>query len=240
MTTKVLGEAVGIQWQGVQDHTQGQPSSNGVPLLIGSFKRGRTDKPMIIHNGNIIQSELGYEPYNPDYVAVQAMLDTGVPSVNVLRISDNGIPLPTPQLPENSISCAGATQSVILSRDGQTIEGEGFIFTINGLGFNNQTIIAQMMGSYFTDTLTGKNIDLSSIIKVDVEVGVLDEKSQKYNSSVSITLLKGNNFRIMDLQFSGLSNAWGISSNNANPCVSSRTNSLGERVFDMCLSIPNW
>ncbi|WP_228285140.1 hypothetical protein [Acinetobacter rathckeae] len=87
MTTKVLGEAVGIQWQGVQDRTQGQPSSNGVPLLVGSFKRGRTDQPMIIHNGNI-KSELGYEPNNADYIAVQSMLDLGVPSVNVLRVSN--------------------------------------------------------------------------------------------------------------------------------------------------------
>ncbi|SDB86947.1 hypothetical protein [Acinetobacter boissieri] len=89
MTTKVLGEAVGIQWQGVQDHTQGQPSSNGVPLLIGSFKRGRIDKPMIIHNGNI-RSELGYEPDRSDYLAVQSMLDMGVPNVNVLRVA-NGV-----------------------------------------------------------------------------------------------------------------------------------------------------
>ncbi|WP_235985090.1 hypothetical protein [Acinetobacter baretiae] len=87
MTTKILGEAVGIQWQGVQDRTQGQPSSNGVPLLVGSFKRGRIDKPMIIHNGNI-KSELGYEPNNADYIAVQSMLDLGVPSVNVLRVSN--------------------------------------------------------------------------------------------------------------------------------------------------------
>lgn len=87
MTTKVLGEAVGIQWQGVQDRTQGQPSSNGVPLLVGSFKRGRLDKPMIIHNGNI-QSELGYEPNNADYIAVQSMLDMGVPNVNVLRVAN--------------------------------------------------------------------------------------------------------------------------------------------------------
>ncbi|SDB86965.1 hypothetical protein [Acinetobacter boissieri] len=87
MTTKVLGETVGIQWQGVQDRTQGQPTSNGMPLLIGSFKRGRLDRPMIIHNGNI-QSELGYEPHNPDYIAVQSMLDLGVPSVSVLRLSN--------------------------------------------------------------------------------------------------------------------------------------------------------
>lgn len=82
---KVLGEAVGIQWQGVTDNTIKASQGNGTALIVGDFRRGRIDKPMTIHLGNI-RSELGYEPDNPDYAAVEGALDTGVPSVQVLRI----------------------------------------------------------------------------------------------------------------------------------------------------------
>nr|WP_275903708.1 hypothetical protein [Acinetobacter beijerinckii] len=47
--------------------------------------RGRVDKPMTIHQGNI-RGRLGYQPDNIDYIAVQDCLDTGVPSVLVLRV----------------------------------------------------------------------------------------------------------------------------------------------------------
>ena len=40
---------------------------------------------MDIHLGNI-RGQLGYDPKNPDYIAVQDCLDTGVPSVQVLRV----------------------------------------------------------------------------------------------------------------------------------------------------------
>ncbi|GAA5003265.1 hypothetical protein GCM10023206_06780 [Acinetobacter puyangensis] len=86
--TKVLGEAAGIQWSGLQDRTETNSVTGlGAPLIVGQFRRGRIDKPMTITNSNI-KAELGYDPTNKDYIAVQSMLDTGVPSVQVLRISD--------------------------------------------------------------------------------------------------------------------------------------------------------
>ncbi|CAM4285587.1 hypothetical protein [Acinetobacter pragensis] len=86
-TTKILGEAVGIQRQDIIDQTEEQlaDSLNGAAIL-GRFKRGRLDKTMTIHQGNI-RGQLGYDPNNPDYIAVQDCLDAGVPSVQVLRIS---------------------------------------------------------------------------------------------------------------------------------------------------------
>lgn len=84
--TSVLGEAVGIQWSGLTDKTETNSQTGlGYPLLIGQFKRGRTDKPMTVTSGNI-KALLGYEPTNKDYIAVQDYLDTKVPSVQVLRI----------------------------------------------------------------------------------------------------------------------------------------------------------
>ena len=106
-TTKILGEAVGIQSQGVVDRTETQTKVGLTSaIIIGQFKRGRVDRPMVIHNGNI-RGQLGYEPNNPYYMAVQDCLDTGVPSVQVLRVGgiDNG------NVP---ISCDGAIYSITL------------------------------------------------------------------------------------------------------------------------------
>lgn len=88
-TTKILGEAVGVQWQGVTDQTE----TNTAPgltqaIVIGRFKRGEVGKAMIIHQGNI-RGQLGYDATNPYYIAVQACLDAGVPSVQVLRVAES-------------------------------------------------------------------------------------------------------------------------------------------------------
>lgn len=106
-TTKILGEAVGIQSQGIVDKTETQTNEGLTSaLIIGRFKRGRIDKPMTIHQGNI-RGQLGYEPNNIDYIAVQDCLDTGVPSIQVLRVgaTSNG----------SLISCAGATSVMSFS-----------------------------------------------------------------------------------------------------------------------------
>jgi nucleoside-diphosphate-sugar epimerase len=86
-TVKILGEAVGIQWRGVIDRS-GSPTVNRLinGLIIGRFKRGRVDKPMLIDQ-KTIRGRLGFEPNNPFYQAVQDALDTGIPSVWVLRAS---------------------------------------------------------------------------------------------------------------------------------------------------------
>ncbi|SFT12283.1 protein of unknown function, DUF285 [Acinetobacter bohemicus] len=88
-TTKILGEAVGIQRQDIIDRTEEQ-TTDGLTgaVILGRFKRGRLDAPMEIHQGNI-RGQLGYDPKNPDYIAVQDCLDTNVPSVQVLRLKSN-------------------------------------------------------------------------------------------------------------------------------------------------------
>lgn len=88
-TTKILGEAVGIQRQDIIDRTEEQ-TADGLTgaVILGRFKRGRVDVPMEIHQGNI-RGQLGYDPKKPYYIAVQDCWDTGVLSVQVLRINDN-------------------------------------------------------------------------------------------------------------------------------------------------------
>ncbi len=83
-TTKILGEAVGIQRQDIIDRTEEQTADG----LTGAVILGRLDAPIEIHQGNI-RGQLGYDPKNPYYIAVQDCLDTGVLSVQVLRINDH-------------------------------------------------------------------------------------------------------------------------------------------------------
>lgn len=74
-TVNVLGQSVAVQFSGIEDRSGTAPingNSNG--LIVGSFRRGRIDKPMYITNNNI-RSELGYEPSNRYYQAVQNALD---------------------------------------------------------------------------------------------------------------------------------------------------------------------
>ena len=84
-TQKLLGEAVGIQFTGTRDETGTNPIlglTDG--LIVGQFRRGRTDKPMRITNQNI-RAELGYDKESVFYQAVQDVLDQ-LPFVWVLRV----------------------------------------------------------------------------------------------------------------------------------------------------------
>ena len=101
--TKVLGQEVGLQYQGVKDKTSGTGQASINSLLIGKFKRGRLDQPMTITAANI-NAMLGYDPQNPDYVTVADYLATGVPSVEVFRlIADDSNCTPTTLLLEAQI-----------------------------------------------------------------------------------------------------------------------------------------
>jgi len=84
-TTELLENESGIQYQGVKDKSGGTGTYPITGLMTGIFKRGRFDKPMTITNENI-RAQLGYDPKNSYYVAVQDALSSGVPSVQVLRL----------------------------------------------------------------------------------------------------------------------------------------------------------
>ena len=111
-TTKILGESVGIQRQDIIDGTEEQ-TADGLTgaVILGRFKRGRFDAPMEIHQGNI-RGQLGYDSKNPDYIAVQDCLDTGVPSVQVLRVKES----------IENVICVGATKKITLG----TISSGGY------------------------------------------------------------------------------------------------------------------
>jgi len=125
-TTKILGEAVGIQSRGVVDKTEAQTRERLTSaMIVGRFMRGRTDKPMTIHQGNI-RGQLGYEPNNLDYIAVQDCLDTGFPSIQVLRIGIQGAG-------GTQISCDGATSilNLLTSQPAAPLEYEYWRFEVS-------------------------------------------------------------------------------------------------------------
>ena len=84
--SKTLGSAAGVQYQGVIDKTETNslPSlANGV--IVGRFKRGRTDKLFKVTAANY-QALLGRDPSNPSYMAVEDAFKRGISEVSILRV----------------------------------------------------------------------------------------------------------------------------------------------------------
>ena len=84
--SKILGSAVGIQRGDVIDRSETTvlPSlANGV--IAGCFKRGRMDKPFKVTSDNY-KALLGYDPSNPNYLAVEDAFKRGVSEISILRV----------------------------------------------------------------------------------------------------------------------------------------------------------
>jgi hypothetical protein len=94
--TTLLGPEAGIQYQGTRDSSSSKDSQLINDVYVGKFRRGRFDRPMNITAKNI-RTVLGYDPRNLDYAAVQDALNTGINSLQVLRITDSASQT-TPQL----------------------------------------------------------------------------------------------------------------------------------------------
>ena len=109
--TEILFNEPGIQYQGVNDESGSTGAYPVQGLIVGRFRRGRLDKPMIIHRDNI-RAILGHDPKNPYYTAVLDILGQGVPFIHVLRMIDGdyeGVPprppvnVPSPPLNEGRL-----------------------------------------------------------------------------------------------------------------------------------------
>ena len=87
--SKILGEAAGIQYQGVKDESEvNQTGGLTTGYFVGRFKRGFMGKPFTVTATNF-QALLGYDPSNPDYLAVEDVFNRGVPSLQVLRVGSS-------------------------------------------------------------------------------------------------------------------------------------------------------
>ena len=87
--TTILGNEVGIQYQGTRDASSLMGAAQVSGLIVGQFKRGRLDQPMTITLENV-KGTLGEDLDNPDYLAVLDALAGGVPSVQVMRVNGGG------------------------------------------------------------------------------------------------------------------------------------------------------
>lgn len=200
-TTKILGEAVGVQWQGVTDNTETNTVAGLTQaIVIGRFKRG--NGLMTINQQNI-KGMLGHEPKNPYYIAVQACLDAGVPSVKVLRVGANTLP--------SGISCDGATSRVELLNDSDyvryveitAIELDGITYN-RTLDLNNHfglppgtiSIIPERRKVYFNETdwnwfyfIEIKNLDAQNhrVKVIGYSGGLLEPNLQNDNPTINVT-----------------------------------------------------
>ncbi|OTG87860.1 hypothetical protein [Acinetobacter sp. ANC 3813] len=85
--TEILANESGLQYEGVEDFRTDTGAYPDIGLIVGRFKRGCYNKPMTITKTNQ-RAMLGYDPRNPHYAAIQDALETGVSSVQVLRIAE--------------------------------------------------------------------------------------------------------------------------------------------------------
>lgn len=109
-STDSLKNEAGIQFDEVI--LIGEDDKQVIGLIAGQFKRGRMDKPMTVTLENI-RSVLGYDPRNPDYAAVVDVLNFGIPSVQVMRITGDYYNYDEPEFGPWAIS-----SNVSISSDG--------------------------------------------------------------------------------------------------------------------------
>ncbi len=84
--SKILGAAPGVQYQGNKDLSEtNSPSTLTSGLIVGRFKRGMTGAPFTVTNNNY-QALLGFDPTNPDYMAVQDAFALGISELQVMRV----------------------------------------------------------------------------------------------------------------------------------------------------------
>lgn len=87
--TKIISTAVGVQRGDVNDKTEStQVPSTKNGLIIGRFKRGRTDKPFKVTNLSY-PGMLGRDINNPDYLTVEDSFNKGVSELWIYRIGES-------------------------------------------------------------------------------------------------------------------------------------------------------
>lgn len=88
LNSKTLGRAVGISQDEVSGNTgPNVPSINPNGVIVGRFKRGRTDKPFKVNSINY-KALLGEDRANPSYTIVEDAFIAGATELWILRIGD--------------------------------------------------------------------------------------------------------------------------------------------------------
>lgn len=107
--SKILGDAVGIEYAGVNDQSEREVANPlTTAVVIGKFKRGVVGKPFLVSRDNYRQM-LGYDPNNPCYMVVEDVFRSNVPSLHILR---TGSSVPKPKSVASSATQPVDTQPV--------------------------------------------------------------------------------------------------------------------------------
>lgn len=88
LNSKTLGRAVGISQDEVSGNTgPNVPSINPNGVIVGRFKRGRTDKPFKVNSINY-KALLGEDRTNPSYTIVEDAFIAGATELWILRVGN--------------------------------------------------------------------------------------------------------------------------------------------------------
>ena len=161
-----LNQQVGIQWSGITDRTEKNSSSNGVPILIGFFKRGNPTKVVKVTKSTI-RAILGYEPKNPHYQQALLMLDQGVTPLSVVTLgqfiddeASHEEKPNTPHAPNDdsqdllNISCADGLSSAYLFQKEWTHQTKvNLIAMVDGIGKYGIPPIQPVFSSFTLDPM---------------------------------------------------------------------------------------
>ena len=169
-TTRIIGNAVGIQYQGVTDQSGSAPAGRLVNgLIVGDFGRGRVDQPMFITKDTLAQ--LGDES-KPAYKTVADCLDTGVPGVWVVRVGGGG---------GGGGECIGAINGVSFTASAYSFFSDGTVWSLISNGttisatwldsemLGNSNFISVNFGSFITADF-GDNISFESISSNELHI----------------------------------------------------------------------
>lgn len=138
-TIRIIGNAVGIQYQSVTDQSGSAPASRLVNgLIVGEFGRGRFDQPMFITKDTLVQ--LGDES-KPAYQTVSDCLDTGVPGVWVVRVGGVG--------GGGGGECIGAINGVSFTGSAYSFFSDGTVWSLisNGTTISATWLDEEMLGN---------------------------------------------------------------------------------------------
>ena len=164
--TPIIDQESGIQYQGVEDRSSRTGTYPVIGMITGQFRRGRFDKPMTITNENI-KAQLGYDPTNPHYMAVQDVLSSGVPSVQVLRVGKT----------KSQISCAGAVFDIRF--DPYDVYESAFEIEVDGINYGghggavysyiiNHPVLKNILGADQDGYLVVHNLDTNSEHRIKI------------------------------------------------------------------------
>ena len=184
--TEILANESGIQYTGVNDASSvtGDYPIQGV--MTGIFKRGRFDRPMTIHKGNI-KAMLGFEPKNPYYNAVQDALETGVPSVQVLRLKAKKVDDSIESVPHATIWFTGTQSAYAEVLIEITKDGHVHKFGGNGSVLSDLTYAIQEALNIQFYISCGGEVEISNLSEIDAY------KVEIYSTNMEIAIGGNNN-----------------------------------------------